>query len=153
MIIIEYICLVRCFMNLHQPTTYMNNIVPTIAIADNHSLMRQAMAGYLTREGFQVILQAGDGRSLLDQLKSENLLPDICLLDIEMPEMDGYETATCLREEYPSIKVLGITVFENAVKKERMLSSGAAGLLVKSHNPEEWIEAIQHLWHPSEILC
>lgn len=123
--------------------TYMNYIVPTIAIADNHRLMRQTLAAFLTNEGYQVVIQAGNGRILLDQIKTESKLPDICLLDIEMPEMDGYETAACLRREYPSIKILGITVFDNSAKKERMLRCGADGFLIKTGNPAEWLQIIQ----------
>ncbi len=153
MITIGYICLGLIFMNIHQSTTYMNSIIPTIAIADNHRLMRQAIAGFLANRGFQVILQAVNGRNLLEEIRSENVLPDICLLDIEMPEMDGYETATCLRREFPSIKILGITVFENESKKEKMLHSGAVGLLIKSHNPEEWLETIRLHCYPSQVVC
>lgn len=128
----------------------MNNIPPTVAIADDHSLIRDTLATFLLNEGYNVILQAGNGRHLLDQLLHKNLLPDVCLLDVDMPVMDGYETACYLRKHYPSIKILAITVFHNDKKKEKMLNCGAHGFISKTGEPEEWKKALREVCRKGE---
>lgn len=136
----------------YTPTNYthMNNIQLTVAIADDHSLMRNTLATFLLNEGYNVILQAGNGQHLLDQLIKKDRLPDICLLDVEMPVMDGYETACYLRTHYPSIRILAITVFLNDKKKEKMLDCGAHGFISKTGEPEEWKNALREVWEKGE---
>jgi len=70
-------------------------------------------------------------------------LPDVCLLDIDMPVMDGYQTASILKEKYPTIKILAMTVFNHIEKRENILMLGADGFLLKSNKPETWIETIK----------
>lgn len=145
MITIEYICTVRRFMNIYTNYTTMNNIPPTVAIAEDHTLLRNTLATFLLNEGYSVIIRAGNGRHLLDELLLKNQLPDVCLLDIDMPVMDGYETAGYLRKHYPSIKILAITVFHNDNKKEKMLNCGANGFISKTSEPEEWKRVLREV--------
>ncbi|MBN8788183.1 MAG: response regulator transcription factor [Terrimonas sp.] len=123
----------------------MNNIRPTVAIADNHSLMRSTLTEFLLSHGYSVIIQAGNGQHLLEQLSYASRLPDLCLLDIDMPIMDGYETAQHLRKHHPSIKILATSVFYNEVKKEKMLRCGVNSFISKSSNPEEWEKILHEL--------
>ena len=123
----------------------MNNIRPTIAIADNHSLMRSTLAEFLLIYGYNVIIQAGNGQHLLEQLSNTSNLPDLCLLDVDMPVMDGYETAYHLRKYYPSVKILATSVFYNEEKKEKMLRCGVNNFISKSGNPEEWKKILHEL--------
>ena len=101
----------------------MNALFPTVAIADDHALFRQAAVTVLSQIGFQVILEAADGLDLLSLLSRHTSLPDISVLDIDMPFMDGYETARRLRRDYPSIKIIALTQFYDS-DKEPLFSAG-----------------------------
>jgi DNA-binding NarL/FixJ family response regulator len=122
----------------------MNNTHPTVAIVDDHNLMRDVLAAFLLDLGYNVVTQANNGRQLLDQL-NVNSLPDLCLLDVDMPVMNGYETARYLREHHASIKILATSVFYNEDKKEKMLRCGACRFISKISNPEEWKKVLQEV--------
>ncbi|MCC6286508.1 MAG: response regulator transcription factor [Chitinophagaceae bacterium] len=124
----------------------MNNIQPTIAIADDHRLMRDTLAAFLHNQGYNVIIQASNGQHLLDQLNHISTLPDLCLLDVDMPVMDGYETACYLRKHHASIKILATSVFYNEDKKEKMLCCGVNSFISKISNAEEWKQVLQELY-------
>ena len=120
----------------------MDTPFPTVAIADDHALFRQAAVTVLTQIGFQVILEAADGLGLLSLLSHHASLPDISVLDIDMPVMDGYETARRLRREYPGIKIIALTQFYDSDKERCILHLGAVRMLTKGSDPEVWKEAI-----------
>ncbi len=83
----------------------------TTAIVDDHSLFRNGIASILSHaQGITVTLQAANGQQLLDKLNDAAQPPDICLLDINMPVMNGYETMAALNRHYPGIKVIAISM-------------------------------------------
>jgi CheY-like chemotaxis protein len=84
-----------------------------VAFADDHSMIRECLYECLTLWGYSVIIQAFNGRNLLDQISQENM-PDICILDINMPELDGYETIKILNKSWPRIKIM---VFSMSIVK------------------------------------
>jgi DNA-binding NarL/FixJ family response regulator len=120
----------------------MNALFPTVAIADDHALFRQAAVTVLSQIGFQVILEAADGLDLLSLLSRHTSLPDISVLDIDMPFMDGYETARRLRRDYPSIKIIALTQFYDSEKERCILQAGAGMMLTKGSDPDVWKEVI-----------
>jgi DNA-binding NarL/FixJ family response regulator len=120
----------------------MNTLFPTVAIADDHALFRQAAVTVLSQFGFPVILEATDGLDLLSLLSHYALLPDISLLDIDMPVIDGYETARLLRRDYPGIKIIALTQFYDSDKERCILQAGAERMLTKGSDPDVWKEAI-----------
>jgi DNA-binding NarL/FixJ family response regulator len=120
----------------------MNTPFPTVAIADDHALFRQAAATILSQLGFHVILEATDGLDLLSLLSHYTLLPDISVLDIDMPLIDGYETARLLRRDYPSIKIIALTQFYDTDKERCILQAGAEKMLTKGSDPDVWAKAI-----------
>jgi DNA-binding NarL/FixJ family response regulator len=120
----------------------MNAPLPTVAIVDDHALFRQAAVNVLSQIGFQVILEATDGLDLLSLLFHHDSLPDISVLDIDMPGMDGYETARRLQREYPSIKIIALTQFYDSYKERRILEAGAETMLTKGSDPDVWKKAI-----------
>lgn len=120
----------------------MNPSLPTVAIVDDHELFRQAAVNVLSQIGFQVILQAADGLDLLSLLFHHDSLPDISVLDIDMPFMDGYETARRLRRDYPTIKIIALTQFYDSDKERCILEAGAQTMLTKGSDPNVWKEAI-----------
>jgi two-component system invasion response regulator UvrY len=114
-----------------------------IAMADDHVLLRDALAVVINSfEHCKVILLADNGRDLLEHMQKDNL-PDLVILDLNMPEMDGYETAKRLRINYPSIYVLVLTMYDSEISLLRMLQAGARGFLKKDIHPSELRLAIQ----------
>ena len=120
----------------------MNTSFPTVAIADDHTLFRQAAVTILSQYGFQVVLEATDGLDLLSLLSHYTMLPDISVLDIDMPMIDGYETARLLRRDYPSIKIIALTQFYDSDKERCILQAGAEKMLTKGSDPNVWKAAI-----------
>ena len=124
----------------------MNTLFPTVAIADDHSVFRQAAVTVLSQMGFQVILEAADGLDLLGLLSHYTVLPDISVLDIDMPVIDGYETARLLRRDYPSIKIIALTQFYDSDKERCILLAGAQMMLTKGRDPNVWKEAMLEMY-------
>jgi DNA-binding NarL/FixJ family response regulator len=115
----------------------------TVAIVDDHLIFRQTATRCLILLGYSVIMEAPNGMVLLQQLETAKELPDFCLLDIEMPVMDGVVTARLLRDRFPGIKVVAYTLSPDNPRKESMFEAGARGILFKNMEPEEIREALQ----------
>jgi two-component system, NarL family, invasion response regulator UvrY len=117
-----------------------------IAIADDHVVMRTGLAELIKMLGdYEVIIQASNGNDLLEQLEKAPGLPHICILDINMPVLNGYDTTEKLKVLYPDIKVMALSMFDNEFSIVRMLRSGAKGFLHKGANPDELSNALQTL--------
>jgi len=113
-----------------------------LAIADDNETLRQGLIMMLQEEGFQVIITAVHGRDLLDQLQQAKVLPHICLLDIAMPLLNGYDTSKAISKQWPQINIIGMTFGVSAHSLVRMLSAGACCYLGKEMDGEEWTRAI-----------
>jgi DNA-binding NarL/FixJ family response regulator len=121
-----------------------------IIIAEDHPLMRSAICNNLANESdqFEVIGQCCDGIELLEILKYQQ--PDIILLDIEMPRMDGMEVLKAIREKYnDTIKVLVFSANLSNYINLRLMQMGADGILFKKSSAEELIEAINIVYKDS----
>jgi len=113
-----------------------------ILLADDHPLVRRGIAACLARHENLVILgEAADGREALR--KAKELSPDIILMDIDMPHMNGLTVTEALRREMPQIKVLVLSMHSNSEYVLRIIQSGARGYVLKGAPPEELIKAIQ----------
>jgi DNA-binding NarL/FixJ family response regulator len=116
-----------------------------VALADDHSLIRNGIANLIdTFDGFKVLFQAGNGQELIDELKPR-ALPDIILMDINMPKKDGYETTKWLREMYPQIKVLALSMYDNESAVIRMIKNGACGYILKDAEPTDLKKALNEI--------
>ncbi|MBR2648536.1 MAG: response regulator transcription factor [Sediminibacterium sp.] len=116
-----------------------------IALVDDHLLLRNGLAVVINSyEGYRVVFEAGNGIEFIQKLK-ENELPDIVLLDISMPYMNGYETAEWIKKNYPSIKVLVLSMLEDERSVIRMLQYGARGYITKGSDPKELKTALDTL--------
>ncbi|MBP6288078.1 MAG: response regulator transcription factor [Ferruginibacter sp.] len=115
-----------------------------IVLTDDHSLLRSGLASLVQSLGHTVLFEADNGKDLLAKLDAKQL-PDILLLDINMPEMDGYETAQWLKTNHPSIKVLALSMYDNETSIIRMLKCGARGYILKDSEPAELKAAIHAL--------
>jgi DNA-binding NarL/FixJ family response regulator len=118
--------------------------VITIAIVDDHVLIRQAMSLRLKLMGYEVIIEADNGKAFLDKLSISHA-PHICMLDINMPEMDGFETAQHLKKGWPSIKILFFSMHNTSafIKKANLV--GADGFIAKDAPFEELKQALNAL--------
>jgi two-component system, NarL family, invasion response regulator UvrY len=117
---------------------------PTIALADDHVLLRKGLAGLVSSLGYTVLFQADNGDEFIEMLKN-NVDPDVVLLDINMPKKDGYETALWLKRNKPDIKILALSMYDDENAIIRMLKSGAKGYILKDAEPSELKAAIESL--------
>lgn len=114
-------------------------------MVDDHILLRDALAVVINGfDNCRVILLAANGKEVLEMLQEDHL-PDLVILDLNMPEMDGYETAKYLRINYPDIYVLVLTMYDSEISLLRMLQAGARGFLKKDIHPGELKLAVQSL--------
>ena len=108
-----------------------------VAIVDDHTLLRKALGKLIsTFENYTVLFEAGNGREIKEKI-TQHVIPDIILLDVNMPEMDGYETVSWLYKNYPQVKVLALSMFSDEFTIIKMLKSGAKGYILKSTDPDE----------------
>jgi two-component system, NarL family, invasion response regulator UvrY len=115
----------------------MTNIV----LVDDHALLRKGLATLIKNLGHGVLFEADNGKDFIENLKPK-FLPDIVLLDINMPEMDGYQTANWIKANHPSIKTLALSMYDDENSIIRMLKCGAKGYLLKDSEPSELQAAI-----------
>lgn len=109
-----------------------------IAIADDETLFRKGIQ--ILVEGFEdmhVFLEAENGQALLDQLAQIELMPDIILLDLNMPVLDGVETAKVLQRDFPQLKFIILSSYFSKAFIINMIELGASGYLAKNSLPEE----------------
>jgi two-component system invasion response regulator UvrY len=120
----------------------------TIALIDDHVVLRKSLAVLIEMfSGFDIIIQASNGLDFIEQLKNTRRVPDIVLLDITMPGMDGVETAQWLKNHHPRTRVIVLTMIKNEYIIIRMLKNGARGYLLKDCDPSELREAIEQVYH------
>jgi DNA-binding NarL/FixJ family response regulator len=112
-----------------------------VALVDDHTLLRNALAAHInTIEGYRVILEAGNGKNFIRLLDPENM-PGLVLLDILMPEMNGYDTAFWITTHYPQIKIIALSMLEDEAIIG-MLQHGAKGYIVKDAETTELRKAL-----------
>jgi DNA-binding NarL/FixJ family response regulator len=114
-----------------------------IAIVDDHTLFRNGLAVLMNEfEELNVIFQAENGRHMQQMLQAQSL-PDVILMDINMPFIDGYSATSWLGSNYPLIKVLALSMFEDDKAVIGMIKCGARGYVLKEATPRELLEAIK----------
>lgn len=118
-----------------------------IAMADDHTLVRKGMEELIDDfEGMEVILSANNGQELINKLSALNELPDVCLLDINMPELNGFETAKKIKAQWPDIKILAVSVYDSEFNIIGMLRAGAGGYILKDAEPDALHKAIKGIY-------
>jgi two-component system, NarL family, nitrate/nitrite response regulator NarL len=124
-----------------------------IFIADDHKLMLEGLATLIQSiEGFSLVGKVSSGKALIGSLERMAALPDICIVDIEMPEMDGIETVKVIRQKFPEIKIMALTMHKEAHFVNRMITAGANGYLLKNVDREVFIESIHKILGNSDFI-
>lgn len=114
----------------------------TIILADDHILLRDALVDLINSfPEFHVIKVAGDGRDVMATIE-EGHVPNIVVLDLNMPKMDGYETAAWIKRKFPKIKILILTMYDSEIALIRLLQVGVKGFLKKDIHPTELRNAL-----------
>lgn len=115
-----------------------------IAIVDDHTLFRKSLKLLISSfKNMEVVSEASNGIELLEKLKTVTV--DILLLDLQMPEMDGFETCDKINELYPNIKILILTLINEEDTIRKMMNTSVNGYLTKNTNPYELEKAIWEL--------
>lgn len=118
-----------------------------IALVDDHALLRSGLSAVISSFGhYDVIFEADNGKHFIEQLKLHPE-PEVVLLDINMPEMDGFETAKWIKENRPEIKVLVLSMLDNDASIIRMLRNGARGYMLKDSKPEVLRSSLHSIVH------
>ncbi len=126
----------------------MNHPIIRIAMADDQEVVRSGIMSLVISDPcHQVVLTASNGKELIDRLGQLTELPDICLLDINMPVMNGYSTVAALKKQYPTIKCLVLSIFETEYSIISMIKNGARGYLTKTCTTIELLDAIKTVYN------
>jgi DNA-binding NarL/FixJ family response regulator len=108
-----------------------------LVVTDDHILFRKGLRALISGfPGMEVLFEAGDGEELLQRL-DQGTLPDVILMDLQMPNLDGLQTVRLLRAQYPGIRVIIISMHDEPELIESLKAEGAHGYLLKNASPEE----------------
>jgi len=122
-----------------------SNTTSSVALVDDHTLFRKGIVELVNGfDNFKIIYEAEHGRQL-QEIIDQGDVPEIILLDISMPIMDGFATAAWLRERYPDIKILILSMNDDEQTVIRMLKLGAKGYILKDADPIQLEEALNQL--------
>jgi DNA-binding NarL/FixJ family response regulator len=114
-----------------------------IVVVDDHSLFRDGIISLLEAGGHTVIGQAGDGLAAVESIRGLN--PDLVIMDIKMPVMDGIEALRQIKSSWPQVKVIMLTVSEDEANLVDAVRAGADGYLLKHLNAKDFLEMVNGL--------
>ena len=114
----------------------------TIVIAEDHQAFIDGIMSYLEyEEDVKIVGFANDGEALLNVVRRKR--PKVVLADIRMPKLDGIQATTIIKKEFPEIKVMAFTMFDQTEAVDQMLKAGASGYLLKNSSLERVLEGIR----------
>ena len=120
----------------------MNMDVIKVLAVDDHPLVRKGIASILSNEGdMQLVGEAGNGREAVDLFRQHH--PDVVLMDLRMPDMDGVQATQAIRKEYPEARIIALTTYAGDVQVQRALKAGARGYILKGRVHRELLEAVR----------
>ena len=128
-----------------------------LLIVDDHRLLRKGIARLLDLEpGMTVVAEAGNGEEAVEQFRRHT--PDVTLMDLELPRMDGVEAITAIRREFPNARVIALTMYQGDEDIHRAVQAGAVAYLLKDTVPEVLVRVIRDVHEgrrvfPPEILA
>lgn len=114
-----------------------------VAYAEDHDMVRETVVGFLENlGGIKFIIQAENGKDLISKIEDAAIKPDVCLIDIVMPEMNGFDTVARIKRTWEGMKVLVLSSYLTEEYLIKMILSGTDGYLTKKANPVEIKKAI-----------
>ena len=123
-------------MMLETPSKTIN-----LMLVDDHKIIRDGIKSFLKGDEIQIVGEASNGRELLEMLTETQ--PDVVLLDINMPEMDGLEATKLIKAQYPEVKVLVLSMLDHEKYVQQVFDAGAMGYTLKNIGKDELIHAIR----------
>lgn len=123
------------------------NDVITVVLVDDHAIVRTGLRSYLdTEPGISVVAEAADGLEALariDALARQDQVPDVVLMDMQMPRLDGVEATGRIKDRWPEIDVIAVTSFVEEARIRAALEAGATGYLLKDADADDVVDAIR----------
>jgi len=120
-----------------------------VMLVDDHLVVRDGLAALLRQErDVEVVAEAGDGRQAIERARVEE--PDVILMDIMMPEMDGIVATRIIKSLLPKIKIVGLSLFEERQMRDSMMEAGASAYISKSEGAQTLVETIRRCVNDSE---
>jgi DNA-binding NarL/FixJ family response regulator len=108
----------------------MNILGIKVALVDDADVIRSSMHEILSMWGYTIVLKAVNGKDLFRQLSTSNA-PDICITDLNMPVMNGYDTIKQLKEKWPHVKIIAFSITNSKKEEEKALEAGADAFVSK----------------------
>lgn len=123
----------------------------TLGIVDDHSLIISGLVHMLSDQpAYPILFTATDGKQLMAQLEQE--VPDVLLLDIELPDANGIELCTAVLKKYPALQIIALTNHDEVVYVRKMMRNGAKGYLLKGTDKANLLAAIDAVAHGQQFL-
>lgn len=123
-----------------------------VVVADDHPIVRQGVVALLENESdIEVVAAVADGRAALSAVLAED--PDVVLMDLRMPEMDGVEATKAVRERRPEVAVLVLTTYDTDEAIVRAVEAGAAGYMLKDSPTEDLVDAVRRAAAGETVLA
>lgn len=117
----------------------------SVALIDDHKLLRSGLSNFIKNSlGFTVLFEADNGKDMQEKI-SPAIIPDIILMDINMPIMDGYLSTQWIYKNHPQTKVIALSMYDSEDCIIRMLRCGARGYLLKDVEPSELLRALEEV--------
>jgi DNA-binding NarL/FixJ family response regulator len=122
-----------------------------VLVVDDHTMVRKGLCSLLeAKPDIEVVGEAEDGREAIE--KVEALLPDVVLMDITMPRLNGLEATRQIKRLFPKVKIVALTMYTNEEYIQQFLQAGASGYVVKQAAPAELMSAIQAVYRGDSFL-
>jgi two-component system NarL family response regulator len=122
-----------------------------VLLADDHPMMREGIAALISRRAdMNVVAEANNGREAVELYREHR--PDVVLMDLQMPIMDGFEAIQTIRAEFPSARIIVLTTYDGDEDIYRSLYAGAVGYLLKDTSRDELLDAIRTVHHGKQLI-
>jgi DNA-binding NarL/FixJ family response regulator len=132
--------------------TMQENDLIKVILVDDHTIIRDGIKALLREsDGISVVGEAGNGKDLINMLPT--VAADVILMDLNMPEMDGFEATSYLREKFPEVRVLVLSMLDHESYIAKVFEAGANGYLLKNTGREEMVCAIKIVAKGGRYLC
>ncbi|MEG0849765.1 response regulator [Flavobacterium plurextorum] len=123
------------------------NPVIKIALVDDEVLFRKGIAFLLQREAnIEIVFESSNGEELISKLEENDNTPDIIIMDLKMPVLNGVEATKIIRKSFPQIKIIALTSYDSKSFIANMIQVGAVAYLIKNTTPKDLIKTINEVY-------